>query len=327
MTLAMLQTIAAAKETAKATAEKAVAEAPFSYDFNSSKQGLEIFNECMTDLVDAANVAMNDAAYRSGRGKGSSDVAFNRIGAGYIGLDCERAVGFRFHKFKAGKAEGEKVFVTKGELGRHARAGHWTEEDVVTEMRAAGFTVHTNEIGPDGQPLIGYDGKPKQIGWMALPNSQGKNQVAGEVDGVITAVPARVPDQYAATLDTIRRFLPVPCIFESKKATDKKWKKFKKEKVKKADPKYFGQVQMNMNAMQIPFTLFYMRNLDNMKPYWEVIPYDEVFTTKMIDRAIKITRSGDPFELLPIHHNPESWHGCMFCDHKPHCVAGKRVEI
>ena len=269
------------------------------------------FSAAMSSMLDAATAWFADQRYKQGRGNGKGDVAFKRIGAGYIGMECERCLAFKFHRYQV--EEREKEYVTKGELNRHAESGHWTEDKMADWLREAGLELTTEVPGQTG-----YDGKPKQHGHMSVKNDAGQCQIAGEVDGIIHKLPSAVPEGYEVFLKTVSEELSVPAIWESKKATSKKFKKFLSEGVKKADPRYYGQLQCNMHFMGANHTLFSMLNLDDMKTYFEVVEFDPAYTDKMLDKATRVLRSESPEDLMRLCNNPDDFRG-MFCDYKKQC--------
>jgi len=261
--------------------------------------------DIISSLLDEALVSRSRAEYEATRGSGQGDVAARRIGAGYIGTECDRALAYRYHK--AEKEEGES-FVSPGELHRHAESGHWTEAMTAQWLRWAGFTLSTSKVDADGQTIIDGHGKPKQHGFMAARDpATGQFRMAGEVDGIILGVPLPLAGR-----------LRLPCIWESKKATAKKWKAFSDKGVAIADPKYYGQVQINMAYMEITQTLFSMLNLDNMKFYWEIIEFDIAVAQKLGDRAARVLRSDSPLDLARITSDPND-RRCRFCDYKGQC--------
>lgn len=245
----------------------------------------------LTRLVDDAIVARQKAEYAAGRGAGTGDVAAKRIGAGYIGTECDRALAHRYHKTP--KDERASV-VSPGELQRHALAGFWTEGAIADWLRLAGFDLRT--LKPDGTQY-GYH--------VARDPETGQARIAGEIDGVIVGVPAGFE-------------LPLPCLWESKKATHKKATKFAKEGVAKADEKYHGQVQTNMAYLEVGHTLFSMLDLDTMKIYWELIVFDPAFAQRLTDRAIKVLESRSPEEMPRIAREPTDYR-CRFCDYAGAC--------
>lgn len=254
-------------------------------------------SDAISALLDTAIAKKAAADYEAGRGSGQGDVAKKRIGAGYIGTECGRALAYRYHR--AEKRERESK-ISKGELQRHAEAGHWTEAMTAGWLRLAGFHVLTER--EDGS----------QYGWKAAWDREtGQARMAGEVDGVILAVPPGIK-------------LATPAIWESKKATDKKWSKFSKDGVAVADPKYYGQLQANMAHMEIGQTLFSMLNLDNMKFYFEVVTFDAEAAQRLIDRGVQVMQSSDPEEMPRIARSEDDWR-CKFCDYHHLCWAKRQT--
>jgi len=280
--------------------------------FDTSKSTKKEFGESLSSILDAALSAAKQAEYNATRGAGNDAVAKHRIGAWYIGVECDRELAFRFHKWK--KHASEDSVVSPGELSRHAESGHWTEQLVAECFRYAGFDLRTEVPGE-----VGYDGKPKQYGYLAaIDPTTGQARFAAEVDGLIIAGPSVVPDAYKPDLEAVLKDLTFPAIWESKKATAKKFAKFSNEGVKKADPKYYGQLQINMLYMEPQVTLFSMLNLDNMKFYFEIVKPDPDYQQNLVDRAVKVLESKSPMEFKPIGGNP-NYFKCKFCDFKPHC--------
>lgn len=269
----------------------------------------EAINMALCPLLDDAIAAASKAEYEAGRGSGDGEVAAKRIGAGYIGTECARELAFRYHKHPK---EDRPSTVSKGELQRHAAAGHWTEAKTAEWFALVGLTVQTCKLGPEGQTILDPFGKPKQIGWMAARDPEtGQFRMAGEVDGIITHVANGV----------LAPLIKTPCIWESKKATDKKWKKFSKEGVKKADPRYYGQLQTNMAYLGAEQTLFSMLNLDNMKYFFEIVPFNQADAQAISDRAVKVLESDNAFEL-PRIAMAEDDNRCRFCDFFSQCWKG-----
>lgn len=266
---------------------------------------LEI-NNLLSPQIDNAIAEAAKLEYAATRGSGQGDMAKNRIGAGYIGVACERELGFRYHRAAVEVREGS---VTPGELHRHAEAGHWTEAMTARWFAKAGVIVRTTMVDAYGYAVKDEYGNPKQIGWMDAPDPVTKQyRMAGQVDGVIISV----------AHERLRQLLAPPCVWESKKATDKKWKKFQKEGVKGADPKYFGQLQTNMGYLGITQTLFSMLNLDSMKFYFELIPFDQVYAQRLVNRAVGVFGTQSPYELPRLGRSEDDF-VCKFCDFQNQC--------
>lgn len=261
----------------------------------------------VTEALDKTLVAHREAAYAAGRGSGTTDVAQKRIGAGYIGVECGRALAYKYHKTETSE---RASVVSPGELQRHAESGHWTETVTAEWLRMAGFDLLTYRKDEEGNPIIGYDGGPQQFGFKAAKDPEtGQYRLAGEVDGVIVGVPESLKDMIS---------LDGGVIWESKKATHKKWKKFSSDGVAKADPKYYGQIQTSMAYMGAARCLFSMLNLDNMKYYFEMVEFDAPAAQAITDRAVKVLQSNNPLEI-PRDARERTWFMCKFCDYGDQC--------
>jgi hypothetical protein len=270
----------------------------------------------MNALIDWACIEESRLDYQQ-RGSGKGAVAYKRIGAGYIGTKCERELAYRFHKYpKDASTEGD---YPEGQLKRHASAGFWTEAKTVDWLRLAGFNITTHQTNPDGTPLM-ENGKPKQWGFMSAPLPNGQFQLAGEVDGVIVGKPERLPPGMPAEVEKWLGVMEVPCIWESKKGTHKKYQKFVKDGVKGGDERYWAQINTTMAYMGIKAYLFSMLDLDTMQYYWEYGSVDIAFAQEVSDRAVRVIASKSPDEFQRVARDPSSWL-CRFCDYRSHCRA------
>ena len=249
----------------------------------------EDIGEAITALLDNAIVAHQKAEYEAGRGSGTGDVAKHRIGAGYIGMECDRALAYKYHK---AEVEERPSTVSKGELTRHGLAGFWTEDSVADWLALAGFDIRTEKADGD---QYGYK--------VAKDPVTGQFRIAGEIDGVILSGPAD---------------MPYPVLWESKKATHKKYLNFKKNGVAKADCKYHGQLQTNMAYLDVKATLFSMLDLDTMKFHFELVEFDAAEAQRLTDRALRVLDSREP-EQLPRIARDRSDFRCKFCDYSVRC--------
>lgn len=252
--------------------------------------------EKITKALDDALVTFRAEEYKKGRGSGESDVALHRIGSGYIGMECGRALAYKYHKAEKEEREGP---VSKGELQRHAESGFWTEQKTAEWLELAGFDIRT--VNPETGSQYGYK--------SAWDDNQLKYRIAGEIDGVLCGGPVE---------------LPYPVLWESKKGTAKKFAKFEKG-VKKADPEYYGQLQTNMLEMEVHYTLFSMLNLDTMKYYWELIPFDAKEAQRLQDRAANVLQTKEPEEMPRITTDKNDFR-CKFCDYAKRCWAERKLS-
>lgn len=244
----------------------------------------------LTAAIDAAVEAVARRDYLQARGDGNGEVAEKRIGASYIGTACDRELAYRYHRVPRQRRE---EFVSAGELGRHAASGHWTEASMAAWLREAGFDLRTRRT--DG----------RQYGYMAARGADGRAAIAGEIDGVILAAPQGIA-------------LPVPCLWESKKATRKKFTKLAKDGVAAADPVYYGQLQVNMAYLEVGHTLFSMLCLDDMRFHWELVAFDTAEAQRLSDRAVAVVRTREPEEMPRIAASRD-FHQCRLCNYQDIC--------
>lgn len=279
------------------------------------------FSDHISALIDHHLVEKKRAEYKAGRGSGAGDVAYYRIGAGYIGVECARQLAYRFHKVDKDDVERHPNAPNPGELQRHAESGFWTEDKTAEWMRWAGFDLWTHK--DDGS----------QFGFKAAFNERlGQYQLAGEVDGIITGLPGEVPEGLPRTIGESLNKIALPCIWESKKATDKKFKEFQRKGVKGADPKYYGQIQTAMAYMSAkhgkPFenVLFSMLNLNTMRYFWELVPFDAPVAQRLSDRAVQVMGTLLPEEMPRITNDPSDFR-CRFCDYRETCWQPQKKVI
>lgn len=257
--------------------------------------------DIITELLDNALVKKREAEYAAGRGAGGGEVARKRIGAGYIGLECARQLAFKYHKETVMRSK--EGVVSPGALNRHGEVGHWAESAVAEWLRLAGFNLQTCRMDDWGNEM-----PDRQVGFYAARDPEtGQARIAGEIDGVILDVP-----------EALRDYIPTPCIWEGKKATAKKFKRFKSLGLKAADAKYYGQVQTCMAYTDVKYALFSMLNLDNMEFYWELVPFNKSDAQALTDRAVRVLQSQSPRELPRITTDPSDFR-CKFCDYQKSC--------
>lgn len=279
---------------------------------------LDVSND-IESILDEACIQQSKEDYAE-RGSGKGDVAYNRIGAGYVGLDCIRHLAYKYHRVAPDLIES---VVSDGELKRHAAAGFWTEEYVAKMLAKGGFDLKRFKSGD------------KQYNWLDAKMPNGQYALAGEVDGVVFGHNLKSESEVTKILD-----LGYPVIWESKKMTAKKFAKFSgvsdktgkelsSKGVKSADYKYFAQCQMNMAYLpeikDVPFeyraVLFTALNLDTMKPYAELIKFDVAVAQSLTDRAVSVIQSKSPDEFPRLYEQrpTKGLYSCRFCEYQKQC--------
>ena len=237
----------------------------------------------LSELVMRRHAEKAARDYAEGRGKGTDQLAFKRIGAAYIGTECSRALAYAFHKVPKTKPRDQK-------LQLHADIGHAVERIIRQAMEDAGFVFRPE---PDGE----------QHGWMAAKGPNGKHQMAGEVDGIIEQAP----------ID----WLPVPLILECKKMKASKYRRYLAKGLAVEDPRYFGQCQINMAYLHMPLLLAVM-NVNTAELHFERVPFVAHDAQYLSDRAVRTIETTDPLEMPRISSDPSDFR-CKFCDWKDAC--------
>lgn len=289
----------------------------------------EVFDVCdvsseLTKILDDGCIANSKAEYAV-RGSGVGEVAYNRIGAGYIGIECVRELAYRYHRVPKDEL-GQPSTVSEGELTRHAGAGFWTEKYVMERFNDGGLIVKNDR------------GDGKQYNWLDARMPNGQYAMAGEVDGLIVGKKVDVPGELGEILDK-----GYPVIWESKKMTAKKFEKFSgissktgkdlmHKGVKYASTEYYSQAQINMVCLEqikdVPYekrrVLFTGLNLDTMKLYAELIPFDIQQAQWLTDRAVRVIQSSSPSEFSRLYDRipDKGLNGCRFCDWQRQCWGG-----
>ena len=211
-----------------------------------------------------------------------------RIGASRLGENCARKLQYEY--FKAPK---DTPF--DGKTLRIFRRGHEGERLMAEWLRSAGLIILTEKS--DGEQFC---------------FSVAEGKLLGFADGIVTAGPEDLG--------------LYPRLWENKVLGAKGFGKLEKEKVKKAYPVYYGQMQLYMAYFQLTDNpaLFTALNANDMKIYAENVAFDPVEAQRLSDRAVMIIKSCDAGQLLPrlAAAKDESWYECKFCDYKVRCWHG-----
>ena len=207
------------------------------------------------------------------------------LGGSRLGHECKRALQLEF--FNTPKDEGKDF---TGRTLRIFQVGHIMENMAAEWLRAAGLNLKT--VGKDG----------KQFGFVT-----GKGKIKGHCDGII--------------IDGPKDFGPFPRLWEHKTASDKKWKEFVRNKVKKANITYYAQIIIYMTYMDLADNpaLFMVTNKDTQELYFEDVPFDASYAQEISDRAANIIQACLAGELLPREYSDESFYLCKFCAWSNRC--------
>lgn len=208
------------------------------------------------------------------------------LGASRIGESCLRKLQYEY--FNTPK---DKPF--EGRILRIFHRGHQGETWLANWLRLAGFDLRTEKA--DGG----------QFGFIAAGG-----KLRGHADGVF----AGGPDEFG----------PWPRLWECKCLGNKGWTKLEKEKLKKAYPVYYAQVQLYMAYFQLADNpaLFTALNADSMEIYAESVPFDAACAQEMSDKAVNVLAACAAGEMLPRVAQREDWWECKFCDYSVRCWHG-----
>lgn len=213
---------------------------------------------------------------------------------------CDRATWFSYHKYPPMKSRPPALY-------RMADMGHAVEDMMAKNLRAAGFTVLTE------------DAQKKQFGFeLARDAETGFARYQGHCDGIITDGPALIGGEK----DGLR--LKYPFLWESKGMKNDKWEKFKAEGLENSHPVYYGQLQQYMNFLNLYQNpaLITITNRDSGQMYPEFIRFNQKHAQGIIDRASRVIDAKGP---LALDRASQDWEKsqCKFCDFKDHCKAAE----
>jgi len=206
-----------------------------------------------------------------------------RIGASRLGGPCLRQLQYEY--FKTPK---DAEFA--GKTLRIFHRGREGEIWMADWLRKAGFTVFT----------VDAQGNQKCF-------SARGGHIIGFMDGVLLDGPGDCG--------------PYPRLWENKVLGQKSWGKIEKEKLRKASPVYYGQMQLYMAYFDLADSpgLFTALNADSMEIYAENIPFDAQTAQELSDRGGNLVDACEAGQLLPRCADREDWFECKMCDYRGRC--------
>lgn len=133
-----------------------------------------------------------------------------------------------------------------------------------------------------------------------------EGHVRGNLDGV-----GKFPEKFGHV---------EPVLLEYKTASEKKFNEFVKLGVKKANPKYFGQLQSYMGHMELTGACFMVVNKNTDDLHIEFVPFDKYYFRRVVAKSEEIVNSLEP--PMKLSNNP-SWFECRFCNFHGICHKGE----
>lgn len=115
----------------------------------------------------------------------------------------------------------------------------------------------------------------------------------------------------------------VKIIAEYKTFGSKYFAKLKEDKVRKSNPKYFGQMCAYGKEYEVKYALFYAVNKDTDEWYREFIELDWNFAQELENKARDIIHATIPPDK--INQNPAFWI-CKSCTFQGICHFGEKIE-
>lgn len=229
------------------------------------------------------------------------------VGAGSMGLKCDRALYMRFKWYNMGYP---------GWLYRRFEQGDDAEDMIVDHLRErVGFDV-INE-----RPKKNPDDRAKQWGGYTF-----YNLIACRVDGFVRHPILMTDDWY---------------LLEVKAMTENAFEKIKVKGVKKYRPVHYMQMQASMALTQLPpevekrptRCLYVAMNTNNADIHAELVEFEPKLYAEYLDRAKRIIAMPSP----PPRQKSPVYPPCKFCDFstqcwgettpKPSCRSCEHVEL
>lgn len=112
-------------------------------------------------------------------------------------------------------------------------------------------------------------------------------------------------------------------LLEMKTHNDKYFKLLVKDKVKKAYPKHYAQMQRYMWEEKAETALYYAYNKNDSSYYVEFVDIDPAYCKELIEKELTVIASD---KLHPkIGSGTPTWFACKFCNYNEVCHKGKPI--
>jgi hypothetical protein len=206
------------------------------------------------------------------------------LGASLIGHACERYLWMTFRWVDAKKFTGRML--------RLFETGQLAEARFTNNLRRIGVEVH------DTTP----DGKQWRVSDMG-------GHFAGSMDGAGRGFP-EAPKTWA--------------VLEYKTHGEKSFNELVKNKVQKAKPQHYAQMQVYMGYTGMDRAMYMAVNKNTDELYTEWVHFDPVEFAKLKARAERVITANEP--PLRISNDP-SWFVCKMCDFHEHCHGEAAPQV
>lgn len=207
------------------------------------------------------------------------------LGMSAIGHECRRATWYEFRKVA------KKQFPAR--MLRLFRRGDIQEYMFMHLLRGIGFEIFEKDENGKQFKATDFEG-----------------HFSGSMDGV-----AKAPKKFWFPKSKPHAFL-----LEFKTVNDAGFKKYLKESVKTANPRYWAQLHAYMGYNDLPAALFCVVNKNDDHIHFEWVPFDKFVFRRIVASAEDILTATSPPEK--ISNNP-AWWQCKFCNFYDNCHKGK----
>ena len=205
------------------------------------------------------------------------------LGASIIGHNCDRWLWYSFRWIAREDFDGRML--------RLFRRGQLEEQQIVTDMRRAGFKV--NDIDPNTRKQYSFkDG-----------------HFAGSMDGIIQEGVLEAPTKQH--------------VMEIKTHSLKSYTALEKDGVQKSKPQHYAQMQVYMGATGIDRALYVAICKDNDSIYTERVRFDLKVYEQLNAKAQRIVASDRIPE--PMTADP-TWFECKFCSAASICHGKQHAK-
>lgn len=196
-------------------------------------------------MSENSTVAAIDRFYESQR------VQRRRLGLSQAGHHCGRYLWYKHHGYDEPEIDGRIL--------RLFQLGNILEDQVVYDLRAAGFNVHSQQ-------------KPVKIEHFGIT-------LTGSIDGIVEGL-----------LESPK----TPHLCECKTASKKKFDQLLKKKYRDWNPVYFWQVQFYMLGLGLKRAAVFVYCKDDSRLYMERIPLEKDATIDRLQDIFNSISKADP---------------------------------
>lgn len=195
-----------------------------------------------------------------------------RLGLSQIGHECDRFLWYK-HNGQIGKQPDGKVL-------RLFQMGNMVEEQMVIDLKSAGFTLHSQQ--------------------KAVEFTQDDLKLTGSCDGIIEGL-----------LESQQ-----PHLWECKSMGSKGYSKLLKDGYEAYNPSYKAQLHTYMLGLKLKRAFVTVYNKDTSELYQERVRLDRDYAVEMLRRAFDII--GTKKKPDRIQNRPD-FYSCKWCDYHTEC--------